>query len=127
MIAAAEEERFRRIKYCAGFPSQAIRYCLAEAGISALELDHVGISRDPRANLHKKVYFALSQRPGVGFVRDRLRNAARVRDPRSALADALNVPSTQLRAAFHHVEHHRAHMASAFYVSPFQHAAILSI
>jgi carbamoyltransferase len=127
MIAAAEEERFRRIKYCAGFPSEAIRYCLSEARISARELDHVGISRDPRANLGKKVLFALSRRPGVGFVRDRLQNAARVQDPRSALAVAVELPANQLTAAFHNVEHHRAHMASAFYVSPFRRAAILSV
>ncbi|MBV9325620.1 MAG: carbamoyltransferase [Chloroflexi bacterium] len=127
LIAAAEEERFRRIKYCAGFPSTAIRYCLAEGRISPRELDHVGISRDPRANLHKKFAFALRQRPRVGFVRDRLLNAARVQDPRSALAAALDVPAHQLRATFHNVEHHRAHMASAFYVSPFRRAAILSV
>jgi carbamoyltransferase len=127
LVAAAEEERFRRIKYCAGFPTDAIRYCLAEGRISAKELDHVGISRDPRANLHKKVAFALSRRPSVGFVRDRLTNAAKVQDPRAALAAALEVPTRQLRATFHNVEHHRAHMASAFYVSPFKHAAILSV
>jgi carbamoyltransferase len=127
LIAAAEEERFRRIKYCAGFPSEAIRYCLAEARIGAHELDHVGISRNPRANLHKKLVFALSRRPSVAFVRDRLQNAVSVHDPRSALAAALDVPSTRLRARFHNVEHHRAHMASAFYVSPFRNAAILSV
>src|SRR5260370_14094365 len=86
LIAAAEEERFRRIKYLAGFPSEAIRYCLAEAGISAYDVDHIGISRDPKANLHKKVLFALSRRPGLSFVRDRLTNAARVRDPQASLA-----------------------------------------
>jgi len=127
LIAAAEEERFSRIKYCAGFPSEAIRFCLAEARIGARELDHVGISRDPRANLHKKVAFALSRRPSIGFVRDRLRNAASVQDPRSALAAAVGTSTAQLKAAFHNVEHHRAHMASAFYVSPFRHAAILSV
>jgi carbamoyltransferase len=127
LVAAAEEERFTRIKYCAGFPVQAIGYCLAEGRISARELDHIGISRDPRANLGKKVVFALSRRPDIGFVRDRLRNAARVLDPRSAFASAVDLPVTQLTAAFHNVEHHRAHMASAFYVSPFRHAAILSV
>jgi len=69
LIAAAEEERFTRIKYCAGFPSHAIRYCLGEARITARALDHVGISRDPRANLHKKAWFALSRRPSISFVR----------------------------------------------------------
>src|ERR1700682_3736045 len=84
LIAAAEEERFRRIKYLAGFPTEAIRYCLAEAGISAHDLDHVGISRDPNANLHKKVLFALRSRPSLSFVRDRLTNAARWDGPRAS-------------------------------------------
>ena len=127
LVAAAEEERFRRIKYCAGFPTEAIRYCLAEAGIDAYALDHVGISRDPSANLHRKVLFALRRRPSFDLIRDRLANAARVRDPRRALMTALGLDDTGLRAEFHHVEHHRAHMASAFFVSPFRQAAILSV
>lgn len=127
LVAAAEEERFRRIKYFAGFPSLAIRYCLNEAGITAYELDHVGISRDPSANLHKKLLFTLRQRPGLSFLRDRLANAAAVADLKTALVEALQLDSARLSAAFHNVEHHLAHMASAFFVSPFQDAAILSV
>jgi carbamoyltransferase len=127
VVAAVEEERFRRVKYWAGFPTQSIRYCLAEAGISAYDLTHVGISRNPRANLHKKVWFTLRQRPSVGFIVDRLANAAKVRDPRTLLIEALHLKPANLKAAFHNVEHHVAHMASAFYVSPFQEAAILSV
>src|SRR5438270_9321649 len=127
LIAAAEEERFCRIKYWAGFPTQAIRYCLAEAGISPYDLDHVGISRNPRANLHKKIIYALSQRPKVAYMRDRLANAVKVGDPRAALVQVLGLRSQDLKAQFHNVEHHRAHMASAFFVSPFQVAAVLSI
>src|SRR5262249_11035246 len=58
LIAAAEEERFNRIKHCAGFPTEAIRYCLRAAGVGIEQVDHVGISRDPSAHLHKKVLFA---------------------------------------------------------------------
>src|SRR2546421_6261413 len=58
LIAAVEEERFNRIKHCAGFPTQSIQYCLRAAGIGIEEVDHVGISRDPSAHLHKKVLFA---------------------------------------------------------------------
>src|SRR5207248_10941389 len=91
LIAATEEERFRRIKYWAGFPAEAIRYCLAEAGVSAYDLDHVGISRNPSANLRKKVLFALAKRPSIRLIRDRLANASKVRDPRKALVDALGL------------------------------------
>ena len=61
LIAAAEEERFNRFKHAAGFPEQAIRYCLQAAGIGVEDLDHIGISRDPSAHLHKKVLFAASR------------------------------------------------------------------
>ncbi|MCI0527651.1 MAG: hypothetical protein L0Y56_09435, partial [Nitrospira sp.] len=132
LIAAAEEERFNRKKHCAGFPTEAIRYCLQEAGIKAEELDHVGISRDPSAHLHKKILFtakraAKGQGSILSMVANRLANAAKVRDLRGKLAYALNVPPSALRAEFHNVEHHRAHLASAFSVSPFEEAALLSI
>lgn len=127
LVAAAEEERFRRIKYWAGFPSEAISYCLAAAGISAADLDHVGISRDPSAKLLNKALFALARRPSLNLVRDRLSNAAKVRDPKAALCEALELDPATLKAQFHSVEHHRAHMASAFFVSPHRDAAILSV
>ncbi len=127
LVAAAEEERFRRIKYWAGFPSQAIAFCLDEAGITAYDLDHVGISRDPSANLLKKVLFTLARRPSLDLIRERLTNQFRVRRPDAALCEALHLDRRRLRAQFHRVEHHRAHMASAFFVSPFRQAAVLSV
>src|SRR5712671_5717006 len=58
LVAAVEEERFNRIKHCAGFPAESVRYCLAAAGISIEAVEHIGISRDPSAHLHKKILFA---------------------------------------------------------------------
>lgn len=161
LIAAVEEERFNRFKHCAGFPTEAIRYCLQTAGIKIEDIDHIGISRDPSAHLHKKILFAatraakqatgaggrrLSAEAGVAVeeneangkngnggpgifrqVKDRLSNAAKVRDLKDDLAAALGVSKKSLRAKFHNIEHHRAHLASSFYVSPFERAALLSI
>ncbi len=127
LIAAVEEERFRRLKYWAGFPSQAIQCCLEKAGITAHDLDHIGISRDPSANLYKKVLYALRRRPSLHLIKDRLGNMAAVRDVRNAFCGSLNLDPASLRAEFHNVEHHRAHMASAFFVSPFKEAALLSV
>ncbi len=127
LIAAVEEERFNRKKHCAGFPAAAVRYCLEAANISVDELDHVGISRDPSAHLHKKILFSITRIPNLsGLIAARLANAAKVHDLREELAHALDVPP-QFRAKIHKVEHHRAHMASCFLVSPFDRAAILSI
>lgn len=128
LIAAVEEERLNRKKHCAGFPTLAIQYCLKEAGITAAELDHVGISRDPSANLHKKILFSMSRLAKLpGLIGSRLANAAKVRNLKEELAKALGVPESDFRAEFHNVEHHKAHMASCFLVSGFERAAILSI
>jgi len=127
LVAAAEEERFRRVKYWAGFPVEAIKFCLETAGITAGDLQHVGVSRDPSANLHKKLLFALRRRPRFELIKERLANMAEVRDARRAFAEALGVTRDEVRAEFHNVEHHQAHMASAFFVSPFCRAAILSV
>jgi carbamoyltransferase len=180
IVAAVEEERFNRVKHCAGFPAESVRYCLRAAGIRVEELAHVGVSRDPSAHLHKKILFAASraakrsgqwadsrrqkavgtigmgelgkrgtgkaeeengsnsgeengsngQKRDLGIfaqVRDRLSNAAKVRDLKDDLARALGVSKDSLRAQFHNIEHHRAHLASSLYVSPFERAALLSI
>ncbi len=127
LIAAAEEERFNRCKYWAGFPVQAIRFVMDEAGITAHELDHVGISRNPSANLVRKALFAFSRRPNLAFVTDRLNNSLKIRDVKSAFCDKLGVDPSSLKAEFHNVDHHQAHLASAFLVSPFEDAAILSV
>ena len=59
LIAAVEEERFNRVKYAAGFPSAAIRYCLDAAGITLAEVDHIAIPRNPWARLGTKLLYAL--------------------------------------------------------------------
>src|SRR5262245_43117568 len=127
LVAAVEDERFRRQKYWAGFPSESIRFCLQQAGISPYDLDHVALSRDPSAHLAQKVLFALSRRPSFALIRDRVCNMAAIHDIRYAFCRAFELDDAAVRAEFHNVEHHRAHMASAFFVSPFQEAAVLSI
>jgi carbamoyltransferase len=124
LIAAAEEERFRRIKHWAGFPSEAIKYCLREAGISVADLDHVALNQDARANLWRKFAFSLRNRPGLGMVFDRIRNRRKRSNVREDLARA---SGGQYRGEIHAVEHHLAHMSSAFHVSPFDEADVVSV
>jgi carbamoyltransferase len=125
LVAAAEEERFNRVKHCAGFPTLAARWCLEDAGLRADDLDHVAVSRDPRANLGRKLLRTIRHGASARYLKARLENASRIRDAGSALAEALGVE--ELRAEVHNVEHHQAHVASAFFVSPFEDAAILSV
>jgi len=125
LIAAAEEERFRRIKHWAGFPSQAIAYCLGEAGIELGDVDHVAINSDPKANLSKKIGFALRRVPSPRLIVDRIRN----RQARGSLKDELEAafPGQRVRAEVHQIEHHYAHLMSCFSVSPFERAVVVSV
>lgn len=127
LVAAAEEERFTRIKHWAGFPEQAVSYCMKEAGVSISDIEHVAVNRNPNANMFKKALFAFSSRPSLSAVRDRLENARKVRDTKQQLAEALLVDEASVSARLHNVEHHRAHLASAFLVSPFETSALLSV
>src|SRR6476659_606605 len=74
LIAAAEEERFRRVKHWAGFPSQAIAYCLREAGLSLVDVDHVAINQDSRANLFRRLRYVIRERPSLQLTVERFKN-----------------------------------------------------
>ena len=125
LVAAAEEERFRRIKHWAGFPVESIRYCLSEAGIGLGDVDVVAINQDAGANLWKKMAYMATRRPDLSLVLDRIRNK---RERAGVAADlALAFPGENLRAEIRHVEHHLAHLGSAFLVSPFEEAVAVSV
>jgi carbamoyltransferase len=129
LIAATEEERFRRIKHWAGFPSQAIEFCLQQAGISLGEVDHVAIGRDPFAKLGRKIAYLLKN-PGGGFnaVKDRLGNAKKVATLEAEFKKLdPSIDKNKFKLKIHQVEHHRSHLASAFFASPFTESAIFSI
>jgi len=124
LIAAAEEERFNRVKYAAGLPVQAIRYCLAEAGVSLAHVDHFAIPRNPWARLGTKLRFAIRM---PRFALERARVMAKFSGIKGELAAAFEVDPESIRAPFHRIEHHVAHLASAYFVSPFDRAAVLSV
>jgi carbamoyltransferase len=124
LVAAAEEERFRRVKHWAGFPAQAIRWCLDDAGITLAELDHVAINQDARANLGRKLAFLVKSRPDVSLIVQRLKN----KRERTGIAEVLAAEiGGKYEGDVHFVEHHLAHLASAFLVSPFDEAVAVSV
>jgi len=123
LVAAVEEERFNRVKYAAGFPAAAVRYCLKEAGLTLAEIDHVAVPRNPFARLGTKLAYAVRM---PSFARERLKVLAKFTGMREALARAFDADPAKIGATFHRVEHHLAHLASTFYCSPFEEAALLS-
>ncbi|MGI0482277.1 carbamoyltransferase [Geminocystis sp. CENA526] len=127
LIVAVEEERFTRIKHWAGFPSQSIKYCLTYANIQPQDLDHIAISYNSKANLNKKLLFTLKNRPSLNSLLERLSKQTKSSTIPEKIAEALNCDSSEIKAQIHNLEHHSTHLASSFFVSPFEQAAILSI
>jgi len=125
LVAAAEEERFRRVKHWAGFPAQSIAYCLREAGLRLADIEHVAVNQNSRANRWRKIGYLLTTLPKIELVLGRLGNRQR----RDAIPDLLvkAFPGERFRGAFHKIEHHLAHLSSAFHVSPFQEAVVISV
>ncbi|MDH3733905.1 MAG: carbamoyltransferase [Gemmatimonadota bacterium] len=128
LVAAVEEERFRRVKHWAGLPTQAAAWCLEKGGIGLDDVDVIAVNRDPKANLGKKVAYTLKKRPELGLVRDRLTNMKRVASLADRLQEELDGSAGgPFRGVVQNIEHHRAHLASSFLVSPFDKAAVLSV
>jgi carbamoyltransferase len=127
VIIALEEERIRRIKHWAGFPIEAIKYCLQDAGITIQDIDHITISRDPSANVLKKIKHTLKNSISVSTIFDRYANSKKVKSVKGLLAEAFSIDEAAIKATIHNIEHHRSHLGSAFFASPFEKAALLSI
>ena len=127
LVAAIEEERIRRVKHWAGFPSESIKFCLDECGIGIEDVDCVAISRDPSANVYKKITHTLKNLVSFSALKDRLANTRKVSSLKSELARVFDISENDIKAEIYNVEHHRSHMASGFFASPFDESAILSI
>src|SRR6202140_4757929 len=120
---AIAEERLNRHKHFGGFPALAIKSCLDAVGAKISDIEHVAVGQDSDANLTKKVQYALANPAKIlNFIRLRQRKEA-MRDVRSLISKALEVDSSKLRFQEHHLEHHIAHIASAYYCSPWERAA----
>lgn len=125
LIAAAEEERFLRIKHWAGFPIKSIDFCLKEANCSLSDVDIIAINTNPKANFLKKVAHVAFNRSPISLISDRLKNSS----ARKSIKDLLkqHFPNQSFRGEVKNIEHHLAHLASAFYVSPFNESSIISV
>ena len=121
---AVEEERLRRVKHWAGVPTEAVRCCLQETGLTLGDITHIALNQDSSANIGRRVSYVLTRRPDLSMILDRVRNRRDREGVDVALARALGQP---FEGTLHFVEHHLAHLASAFLVSPFERAATVSV
>ncbi|HTY54354.1 MAG TPA: carbamoyltransferase N-terminal domain-containing protein [Candidatus Binataceae bacterium] len=122
LTAAAEEERFNRIKHAAGFPAEAVRYVVSASGVSPADVQLVAVARDPWARFLRKAMYALRM-PSMAKTR------VQVQDRFAAIANEVAgaLGQSAERITVRRIEHHRAHLASAFLVSPFDEAALFSV
>src|SRR5215468_4222259 len=120
---AIAEERLNRKKHFGGFPTLAIKACLDAVGAKMSDVEHVAVGQDSDANLSQKVQYALTNPAKIlNFIRMRQRKEA-MRDVRTLIANAFEIEAGKLRFQEHHLEHHIAHIASAYYCSPWEKAA----
>lgn len=123
-IAAIAQERIDRVKHSANFPADAVREVLRIAGADIADVTDIAVARDPNANLPQKLAYVVSHgASGLEMARRRLMVHRKVRSTAEELAEAMGIDVGRIRADFHQVEHHLAHVASAFYWSPFERAA----
>ena len=123
VLFAIAEERLNRIKHYAGFPKLAIQACLDAAGAKITDVDHIAVGQDSDANLSEKIRYAFANPAKLlNFVRLR-RRKQEMRDIRELIAKHLECDSQALNFKVHHLEHHIAHIASAYYCSPWENAA----
>lgn len=125
IVSAAEEERFRRIKHWAGFPAEAVRWCLDSNNLSLPDIDVIAINQDTRANMGKRLWYTLTSNPGPGLILDKIKRRTR----RSSILDDFSraFPGQDFRGDLVRIEHHEAHLASAFFPSGFDEAWAVSI
>jgi carbamoyltransferase len=120
---AIAEERLNRVKHFGGFPSLAIEACLQAVGAGITDIDHVAVGQDSGANLAKKVQYAAANPAKIANLMRLRQRKRRSRDVRSLMANAFHIDSKSMPFQEHHLEHHIAHIASAYYCSPWEKAA----
>lgn len=125
LISAVEEERFNRVKHWAGFPIESIKYCLKESNLKISDIDHISINIDPKANYFKKILFLIKHRPNLKLILNRLRNKKKYKSIREIINKEFK--GSNFKGQINNIEHHYAHLSSAFHVSPFEESCVLSV
>ena len=123
VVSATEEERFTRQKHWAGLPIKSIEFCLNSHDLKMSDISSICIGRDPKAKIFNKIkYMAKNIKPSISMLKQRFSN----RSDLNSLKDNIK-KHFGFCPAIDFIEHHRAHLASAFFSSPFEEATLISI
>ena len=124
LIAAAEEERFTRIKHAAGFPVNAIKFCLKFCNIDLSRVDHITINRNPNQKIIKKALYASTKLFNLNFIKDRFNNLKKI----NSIKDEFEYHfKTKINSKIHNIDHHTSHIASSVYFSGMKNSNFISI
>lgn len=123
VVCATEEERFTRQKHWAGLPIKAIEFCLNSKDLKMSDISSICIGRDPKAKIFNKIkYMAKNIKPAISMLKQRVSNQSDLNSLDEKIKNHFGFcPKIEF------IEHHRAHLASAFFSSPFEEATIISI
>ena len=124
IIAAAEEERFTRIKHAAGFPIHSINFCLKKAGININQVDHITINRNPKQKIISKIFYASFKLFNYNFIKNRFRNLKRINSLRAEFEKYFKI---KINAKIHNIDHHTSHIASSVFFSGFKDTNFISV
>jgi len=124
IIAAAEEERFTRIKHTAGFPINAIKFCLKKANISINQVDHIAINRNPKQKIISKIFYASFKLFNYNFIKNRFNNLKKINSLKKEFEINFN---TNIKAEIHNIDHHTSHIASSVFFSEFKDTNFISV
>lgn len=127
LVACAEEERFTRVKHWAGFPSNAIQFCLDYGGIKITDLNIIAIGKDPDANMKAKLGYVIKSPRVWATLPSHLKRKKRTDQIHTLFTKYFDIAEEEVKQKIHYVEHHLAHIASSYLVSGFEDAAVLSI
>ena len=124
LIAAVEEERFTRIKHSAGFPINAIKFCLNYADLDISKIDHITINRDPKQKIVQKILFASKNVFKFKFLKDRFLNLKKINSIKDEFNQNFN---SSFRGRIHNIDHHLSHVASSVFFSGYKDANFISV
>ena len=124
ILAAAEEERFTRVKHAAGFPIKSIKFCLDKAQISIEQVDHITINRNPNQKLFEKALFASTKLFNLNFIKNRFQNLKKI----NSIKDEFEYHfKTKINSKIHNIDHHTAHISSSVFFSGMKNSNFISV
>ena len=124
LVVAAEEERFKRIKHFAGFPIEAINFCLEYSNLKISDIDQISINRNPSARLIPKIFFSFKKLLNPKFLKQRIDNINKISNIKLELEKYFKV---KINSKINYIDHHEAHVASAIFCSGYETCNFVSI